>query len=102
MPPDHAPDHDHSHDHGSHAHGHSHSHSHGTEEPPDPRGRPLRIGVGGPVGSGKTALVAALCRELAGEVSMVVVTNELSGTVTTYEVVHSPGACGEDEIAAGF
>jgi urease accessory protein len=50
------------------------------EEPPDPRGRPLRIGVGGPVGSGKTALVAALCRELAGDVSMVVVTNDIFTT----------------------
>ena len=28
--------------------------------------RALRIGVGGPVGSGKSSLIAALCRELAG------------------------------------
>ena len=32
-------------------------------------GEPLRIGVGGPVGSGKTALVAALCRELRDELT---------------------------------
>ena len=31
------------------------------------RGGPLRIGIGGPVGSGKTALVAALCRTLGDE-----------------------------------
>jgi urease accessory protein len=36
-----------------------------------------RIGVGGPVGSGKTALVAALCRSLASELSLAVVTNDI-------------------------
>ena len=35
-------------------------------------GEPLRIGVGGPVGSGKTALVAALCRMLRDELSVAV------------------------------
>ena len=42
--------------------------------------RALRIGVGGPVGSGKTALVAALCRRLRGELSLVVVTNDIYTT----------------------
>lgn len=42
--------------------------------------RALRIGVGGPVGSGKTALVAALCRELREELSLVVVTNDIYTT----------------------
>jgi urease accessory protein len=37
----------------------------------------MRIGIGGPVGSGKTALVAALCKLLARELSMVVVTNDI-------------------------
>ncbi|MGH8910402.1 MAG: urease accessory protein UreG [Egibacteraceae bacterium] len=37
----------------------------------------LRVGVGGPVGSGKTALVAALCRALAARLSIVVVTNDI-------------------------
>ncbi|MCB1002395.1 MAG: urease accessory protein UreG [Acidimicrobiales bacterium] len=45
-----------------------------------PGTRPLRIGIGGPVGSGKTALVAALCRLLAQEVSTVVVTNDIFTT----------------------
>ena len=45
-----------------------------------PGTRPLRIGVGGPVGSGKTALVAALCRLLADSVSIVVVTNDIFTT----------------------
>ena len=39
-----------------------------------------RIGIGGPVGSGKTALVAALCRALAGELSVAVVTNDIYTT----------------------
>ncbi|MFI7294620.1 urease accessory protein UreG [Streptomyces sp. NPDC050121] len=39
--------------------------------------RALRIGLGGPVGSGKTATVAALCRELRDELSLAVVTNDI-------------------------
>jgi len=37
----------------------------------------LRLGVGGPVGSGKTALVAELCRRLGGEYSIAAVTNDI-------------------------
>ncbi|MBN0047502.1 urease accessory protein UreG [Streptomyces actuosus] len=39
--------------------------------------RALRIGLGGPVGSGKTATVAALCRALRDERSLAVVTNDI-------------------------
>jgi urease accessory protein len=39
-----------------------------------------RIGIGGPVGSGKTGLVAALCRALAGELTIGVVTNDIYTT----------------------
>jgi urease accessory protein len=42
--------------------------------------RALRIGIGGPVGSGKTALVAALCRTLAPQVRLAVVTNDIYTT----------------------
>jgi len=42
--------------------------------------KPVRIGIGGPVGSGKTALVAALCRELHTELSVAVVTNDIYTT----------------------
>src|SRR5581483_3639940 len=42
--------------------------------------RALRIGIGGPVGSGKTALVAALCRTLSGELRLAVVTNDIYTT----------------------
>jgi urease accessory protein len=41
---------------------------------------PLRIGVGGPVGSGKTALVAALCRQLRDELSLALLTNDIYTT----------------------
>ena len=43
-------------------------------------GEPLRVGVGGPVGSGKTALVAALCRRLRDELSLAVLTNDIYTT----------------------
>ena len=39
--------------------------------------RTLRLGVGGPVGSGKTALVAELCRRLGGEYGIAAVTNDI-------------------------
>jgi len=42
--------------------------------------RALRIGIGGPVGSGKTALVAALCRALGAELRLAVVTNDIYTT----------------------
>ncbi|MFI5804875.1 urease accessory protein UreG [Streptomyces sp. NPDC051561] len=44
---------------------------------PDGTRRALRIGLGGPVGSGKTATVAALCRELRDTFSIAVVTNDI-------------------------
>ena len=46
----------------------------------EPRPSPVRIGIGGPVGSGKTALVAALCRTLGDELSLAVVTNDIYTT----------------------
>ena|SRR5690606_25139348 len=47
---------------------------------PDPHGRALRLGIGGPVGSGKTALVAALCRSLGEVLRLGVVTNDIYTT----------------------
>jgi urease accessory protein len=64
----------------------SHDHTHPTHLPsplhaaPDIHGRALRLGIGGPVGSGKTALVAALCRTLRGTVNLAVVTNDIYTT----------------------
>ena len=39
--------------------------------------RPLRIGIGGPVGSGKTALVEALCKRLRDTYDIYVITNDI-------------------------
>jgi len=38
---------------------------------------PLRVGVGGPVGSGKTALVEALCKRLRSDYDIYVITNDI-------------------------
>ena len=38
---------------------------------------PLRVGVGGPVGSGKTALLDALCKRLRDDYQIAVVTNDI-------------------------
>jgi urease accessory protein len=73
---------------------HPELHSHGFDEVahthPDPGVDPhaplvagpraLRIGIGGPVGSGKTALVAALCRAFGDELRLAVVTNDIYTT----------------------
>jgi urease accessory protein len=39
--------------------------------------KPLKIGIGGPVGSGKTALTEALCLRLRDEADMAVITNDI-------------------------
>lgn len=39
--------------------------------------RPVRIGVGGPVGSGKTALIEKLCKSLRDDYRIAVVTNDI-------------------------
>ncbi len=38
---------------------------------------PLRVGIGGPVGTGKTTLTEKLCRALAPRLSMAVITNDI-------------------------
>ena len=68
---------DHSHGTGS---GHHHEHHDHPVAPVAPGSRPLRIGIGGPVGSGKTALVAAICKLIASSRSTVVVTNDIFTT----------------------
>ncbi|MGV7636587.1 GTP-binding protein, partial [Mycobacterium kansasii] len=40
----------------------------------------IRIGVGGPVGAGKTQLVERITRHLADEVSMAAITNDIYTT----------------------
>jgi len=60
--------------------GEPHDHSHDRPKRQRTPGEPLRIGIGGPVGSGKTALVAALCRQLREELSLAVLTNDIYTT----------------------
>ena len=74
-----------------HAHGHSHDHGHTHEHLEHPghyqeREQPLRrdfseraftVGVGGPVGSGKTALMLQLCRRLRVDHNIAAVTNDI-------------------------
>jgi len=72
--------HDHEH---HHEHDHDHPRSPGLfaeREPRRPRDyarRAFTVGIGGPVGSGKTALVLALCRALRDRVRLGVVTNDI-------------------------
>jgi urease accessory protein len=73
---------------------HDHNHPHDHDEPGgsvgpgafqarrapidrDYRARAFTVGIGGPVGSGKTALLLALCRLLRGDYSLGVVTNDI-------------------------
>jgi urease accessory protein len=80
----HDSDHDHDHDHG-HDHRHRHERWPGAGAFGD-RDRPLArdfarraftVGIGGPVGSGKTALVLCLCRALRARLRLGVVTNDI-------------------------
>ena len=38
---------------------------------------PLKVGIGGPVGAGKTSLTAALCKLLSKKISMAVISNDI-------------------------
>ena len=58
-----------------------------------------RIGIGGPVGSGKTALVAALCRALSRELMIGVVTNDIY-TTEDADFLRRAGVLPDDRIRA--
>ncbi|MBK0869083.1 urease accessory protein UreG [Saccharopolyspora sp. HNM0986] len=85
-------------------HGHAHSLDPGFAGP-DPHDtasgadRPFRLGIGGPVGSGKTALTAALCRALGGEIPLAVVTNDIY-TTEDADFLRSTGVLAADRIEA--
>jgi urease accessory protein len=64
-----------------------------------PVDRALRVGIGGPVGSGKSSLIAALCRELAGECRVGVVTNDIY-TTEDADFLKATGVLPENRIAA--
>ena len=67
--------------------------------PPETRPCALRVGVGGPVGSGKTALVAALCRELSGRLNIGVVTNDIY-TTEDADFLRRQGVLDDERIRA--
>ena len=75
--------HDHGHTHGADGHTHEHlDHPGRFSERASPierdfAARAFTVGIGGPVGSGKTALVLGLCRALRERVSLGVVTNDI-------------------------
>jgi urease accessory protein len=101
-------DHPHSHDH-DHPHGHGHAHTHASapglfrdREPVRGRDygqRAFTVGIGGPVGSGKTALVLALCRILREQLSLGVVTNDIF-TREDAEFLHRHQALSPERIRA--
>ncbi len=61
------------------------------------RREPLRVGVAGPVGSGKTALVDALCKNLRDRYQIAVVTNDIYTKEDAQFLVRS-GALPEERI----
>jgi urease accessory protein len=58
---------------------------------------PLRVGVAGPVGSGKTALVDALCKHMRGSYEIAVVTNDIYTEEDAQFLIRS-GALAADRI----
>ncbi|WP_437579656.1 urease accessory protein UreG [Sorangium sp. So ce887] len=58
---------------------------------------PLRVGIGGPVGSGKTALVDRLCKRMRDEWRLAVVTNDIY-TKEDAEFLTRSGALSADRI----
>jgi urease accessory protein len=59
---------------------------------------PLRVGVGGPVGSGKTALMDALCKRLRDAYEIAAITNDIYTKWDAEYLVRS-GALAADRIA---
>jgi len=59
--------------------------------------KPVRIGIGGPVGSGKTSTLVALCRALGTKYSIAVVTNDIFTKEDAQFVVKS-GALDEGRV----
>ncbi len=58
---------------------------------------PLRVGIGGPVGSGKTALTDALCKVLRDKYSVAVITNDIY-TKEDAEFLNRSGALPTERI----
>jgi urease accessory protein len=59
---------------------------------------PLRVGIGGPVGSGKTALVEALCKRMRGRFELAAITNDIYMREDA-EILTRTGALAPERIA---
>ena len=59
---------------------------------------PLRVGIGGPVGSGKTALMDALCKKLRDRYEIAAITNDIY-TKWDAEFLMRSGALAPERIA---
>jgi len=114
----------HDHDGHAHVHAHVHVHAHAHDRPSEGHGhtheawthpgrfrdrepsrrrdyasRAFTVGIGGPVGSGKTALVLALCGALRDRMSLGVVTNDIF-TREDAEFLHRNHALAAERIRA--
>jgi urease accessory protein len=58
---------------------------------------PLRVGIGGPVGSGKTALMEALCKRMAARYELCAITNDIY-TKEDAEILTRVGALPPERI----
>ena len=77
----------HAHTHDGHTHEHGHTHekllgpglfrARAPRRPRDFKARAFTVGIGGPVGSGKTALVLSICKKLRDSMRLGVVTNDI-------------------------
>ncbi len=63
-----------------------------------PKNGALRVGIGGPVGSGKTALMDALCKDLRGRYDIAAITNDIY-TKEDAEFLTRSGALPPERIA---
>ena len=86
---------------GADMHGPHHTHhNEGADRRAGPRpGGAFRVGIGGPVGTGKTALVAALCGLLADDLRIGVVTNDIY-TTEDADTLRRRGVLPAERIAA--
>ncbi|CAO3656000.1 unnamed protein product [Mucor fragilis] len=107
---DHGDGHVHSHaGHDAHDHGHTHEQMDSPglyQERPkaiyknrDWSERAFTVGIGGPVGSGKTALMLALCQRLRDKYSLAAVTNDIFTKEDTEFLIRN-AALPDDRIAA--
>ncbi len=68
-----------------------------TDQNPNEFSRPVRVGIGGPVGSGKTMLTLRLCEAMREKYSMVVITNDIY-TMEDAQFLARNHALSEDRI----